>query len=148
VPDLRGTGLTRVLFAYTDEDPGMVDGYHEVLQPLPAKWARGLGIAEGVIAKPKKTMLPDRVEEGADYSGADPVALSTRNSRVTQLDMRDDEAAARVRVYEFDHAGHFWPNPVQDRESWILNRWGFRSQDFDAADVVWEFFREGATGAD
>ena len=141
VPDLSSTELRRVLFAYTFNDPGMADGYHEILAPLPGQWAAAMGIPRAVVDAPRKTLLADAVVEGTGYPGKDAVALATRNSRVTQLDMVSPDGKSRVRVLRMDHAGHFWPNPRGDSSGWILRRWGFRNQDFDAADVIWEFLR-------
>jgi poly(3-hydroxybutyrate) depolymerase len=141
VPDLSGTKLKRVLFAYTLNDPGMADGYHETLAPLPAQWATAMGLPPAVIAAPQKTSLPDVIAEGSDYQGNSAVALATRNSRVTQFDRVGPNGEGQVRVLVLDRAGHFWPNPTQFTEDWVLNRWGFRNQDFDAADMVWDFLR-------
>ncbi len=142
VPDLTPTKLRRVLIAYSINDPGMTERYHETLAPLPALWANGLGIPKAAIVAPRQTLLPDVVVEGEGYHGGSAVALATRNSRVTQFDMEGPDADRRVRVLVLDRAGHFWPNSIQDTEDWALNRWGFRNQDFDAADMVWEYLRK------
>ena len=112
-----------------------------MLDSLPETWARALGLPNASIEKPDSKALVDRVKEGSRYEGNSAVALATRNSTGRQLDMADPTVAGRVRVIVFDHAGHFWPTPVQDTQAWILNRWGFRNQDIDAADAIWEFFR-------
>jgi poly(3-hydroxybutyrate) depolymerase len=44
VPDLSGTGLTRVVFGYAPGDPGMPKNYVEVLSQLPGRWGRALGM--------------------------------------------------------------------------------------------------------
>lgn len=141
VPDLTNTNLKRVLIAYTLDDPGMIAGYHETLAPLAAQWAKAMGLPAAAIASPQVTALPDVIVEGADYQGNDAVALATRNSRVTQLDMVASNGTGRVRVLVLDHAGHLWPNPIQFSEARVLQQWGFRNQDFDAADMVWDFLR-------
>lgn len=141
VPDLRNSGLSRVMFVYSRSDPGLVEGYGAVLDSLPATWARALGMPDAAIENPASKALVDRVQEGAHYEGDNRVALATRNSTGRQLDMTDPTVAGKVRVIVFDHAGHFWPTPVQDTQAWIVDRWGFRNQDIDAADAIWEFFR-------
>lgn len=140
VPDLVATKLKRVLIAYAIHDPGMLPGYHDVLAPLPAQWAKAMGLPEAVIAKPTKSALPDLVKEGANYRGKESVPLATRDSHVVQLDMVAS-TGAHVRTLILDHAGHFWPNPTQLTEDMVLNIWGFRNQDFDAADMAWDFLR-------
>jgi poly(3-hydroxybutyrate) depolymerase len=141
VPDLTRTNLKRVLFAYTLNDPGLMPKYHETLATLPARWAKAMGIPEAVIATPKQTDFQDLIAEGAEYQGTDAVALATRNSRVNQFDIVAPNGLGHVRVLVMDHAGHLWPNPIQFTEKWAINQWGFRNQDFDAADAVWDFLR-------
>ncbi len=145
VPDLTGTRLERVLIAYTHGDPAMPDGYHETMALQPARWAAAMGLPAAVIAAPQRTALPDRIVEGEGYRGTRPVALATRDRHVTQLDLVGPDGRRRVRVLIMDHAGHFWPNPVQFNEEWVLTQYGFRNQDFDAADAVWDFLRPPAT---
>ena len=141
VPDLTGTRLERVLIAYTHGDPAMPDRYHETMALQPARWAAAMGLSAAAIAAPQRTVLPDRFVEGEGYRGASAVALATRDSHVTQLDLLGPDGTHRVRVLVMDHAGHFWPNPTQFTEEWVLTQYGFRNQDFDAADAVWEFLR-------
>jgi poly(3-hydroxybutyrate) depolymerase len=143
VPDLSATKLRRVLFVYTLQDPGMADRYHETLAPLPAAWAAAMGVPQSLIASPRRTPLPNAVVEGESYRGSSGAVLATRNSQVNQVDMGAPGSDGQVRVLILDHAGHFWPNPTQDTEDWALDRWGLRNQDFDAADMVWEYLRGG-----
>lgn len=141
VPNLSSSRLSRVLVAYTINDPGMMAGYHETLAPLPAQWAQAMGLPAAVITAPKKSMLQDLVSEGAGYQGDNEVALATRDSHVTEFDMASPDVKGQVRVLVLDHAGHLWPNPEQFTEQSFVNRFGFRNQDFDAADMVWDFLR-------
>lgn len=140
-PDLSRAGLKRILFAYGIDDPGMAPGYDRILAPVPAQWAAALGIPAAVIRAPQKTVLPDVIVEGQGYRGSNAVALATRDSHVTELDMVAPDGRLQVRVLILDHAGHFWPNPTPDTEDWVLEHWGLRNQDFDAADMVWDFLR-------
>ena len=138
------TSIKRFLFAYGIDDPGMSEGYHEVLAPQPALWATAMGLSAAVIQASKKATLPDLVAEGSDYHGENRVALATRSSRVTEYSMIGADGLTQVRVLVLERAGHFWPNPIQDTQDWVLNHWGFRNQDFDAADMVWEFLKPAA----
>jgi len=52
-------------------------------------------------------------------------------------------SSAALRIVVIDHAGHFWPHPRGEWFDWAIARWGFRNQDFDAADLVWGFFSSG-----
>jgi poly(3-hydroxybutyrate) depolymerase len=141
VPDLAHAKLQRVLFAYSIGDPGLPDGYHETLAALTREWATALGMPSTAIRAPRVTALPDLATEGDAYHGRSPAALATRNSRATQVDRSTADGAPQMRVLVMDHAGHFWPNPTPDVDEWILDRWGFRNQDFDAADLIWEYLR-------
>ncbi len=144
VPDLSATKLKRFLLAYAINDPGLSDRYHETLARLPAQWAAAMGMPAAVIAAPRKSELPNLVAEGASYRGTSKVALATRDSHVTEADLLGPDGIGQVRVLVLDHAGHFWPNPIEDKEAFILDRWGFRNQDFDAADMAWEFMKPAA----
>lgn len=69
--------------------------------------------------------------------------LITRNSRPSDLDILASDGSAGVSVLVMDHAGHYWPKPRGDREDWVIHPYGFRNQDLDAADAVWDFLRLG-----
>jgi polyhydroxybutyrate depolymerase len=142
MPDARGGfALRRVLLGYSLTDPGMTAGYASKLAPLGLAWAAALGLSQEEQNAPRTSALPDRVKEGADYRGAFPNVLRTRDSHGEQIDYGKDVAASQVRVVRFDHAGHLWPvrNPP-DREQ-EKAEFGLRNQDIDMTDLVWEFFR-------
>jgi poly(3-hydroxybutyrate) depolymerase len=142
VPDLTGTGLERVIFGYAPSDPGLPDGYDEVLSTLPFEWARALGLPDDVIQNPKVTDLPDLVSEGEDYTGDNAQALGTMDSTVLQLDMSAPDVTGRLRILKFERGGHLWPNPIQDTDARTIDSYGFRNQDLDASDAIWSFFRD------
>jgi len=144
VPDLQTATLKRVLFAYANQDPGLGPNYTATLSQLPEQWATALGIPADVISIAAPMLLPNTVSEGSSYTGTNSIALRTRDSSPSQLDYVHPAADARVRTLIFDHAGHFWPTPKGDTEAWILDRWGFRNQDLDAAEALWAFFELGS----
>ena len=131
----------RVLLGYSLSDPGLPAGYETQLAPLGLAWAKALGLSSAEQDSPKQISLPDTVKEGEDYQGTLPNALRTRDSRAEQIDYGTDPSKAQVRVLRFDHGGHLWPvaNPPDGERE--LARFGFRNQDFDMSDAVWEFFR-------
>ncbi|HEX2871681.1 MAG TPA: PHB depolymerase family esterase [Polyangiaceae bacterium] len=140
-PARAGFTLQRVLVAYSETDPGMEAGYPEQLATLGPAWAAALRLSADAQRSPRATALPNAVKEGAGYRGTAPNAKRTLDSRVEQLDFGSASTGPRVRVLRFDHAGHLWPvaNPP-DREQEITE-FGFRNQDLDMSEVVWEFFR-------
>jgi poly(3-hydroxybutyrate) depolymerase len=142
VPSLSCSGVSRILFGIASNDPGLPDGYGDVLSALPSEWAAAAGLPQEVIDAPIVTALPNTVNEGADYSGDSPIALRTRNSHVIQTDMIAPNACARVRVLEFIGGGHLWPTPElgQKADLSYVEVYGFTNQDLDASDAVWEFF--------
>jgi poly(3-hydroxybutyrate) depolymerase len=140
VPNLIGTRLKRILFAISSNDPGLFNGtYSEVLAALPAKWAAAMGLPTEAILSPVRSALPNVVSEGESYTGNNAIALQTRNSSVTQVDMSAAGATSQLRVLEIAHGGHFWPNPVGDSDPHFNETYGFRNQDLDAADATWEY---------
>jgi len=140
VPDLRDTGLARVLFLYSDRDPGLPKSFLKYQATDPLLWAKALGLSASVIARPEVTPLADRIREGVSYRGSSPVALSTRDSHAVQYDFQEPGNPKHLRLIVFDHAGHFWPHPDGEQAELAIDRWGFRNQDIDAADVIWQFF--------
>ncbi len=139
-PSLEGTDLTRILYAYSSADPGLPSDYLETQLGIAEDWAAALGLPADVIANPATVPLPDPVIEGELYAGSNDVALSTRGSSVTELDMVDASVPGTARILRFEGAGHLWPNPVADTDEWINETFGFRNQDLDAADAVFDFF--------
>jgi len=130
-----------VLLAFTRDDPDLPAGYDSLVAPLAGKWAAALGIADEA---PTLAQLPDRVLEGKHYTGDNPTALRTRNSHVKRLDHANAQTGRAVRVLEFDRAGHFWPMQAPYENDAILAQYGFRNQDLNMADEIWEFFRAKA----
>jgi hypothetical protein len=123
-------------------DPGLPAGYATTtLRALVDGWAAALGFSPAAIAAPARTALPDPVREGASYSGSLAAALATRDSHGVELDLGAAGAPA-LRVLVFDHAGHMLPHAEQDTATFVLERWGLRNQDLDAAEAVWSFFRD------
>lgn len=140
VPPLSCSGITRILFGMSSKDPGLPEGYGDVLSALPSEWAAAAGLPQDVIDSPVVTALPNTVNEGANYSGDNPIALRTRNSHVIQTDMSASGACARVRVLEFVGGGHLWPTPELGEKAAYAEEYGFTNQDLDASDAVWDFF--------
>ena len=136
-----GFALRRVLLGYSLTDPAMAADYATQLAPLGPAWAAALGLSPAEQQAPRTSALPDLVKEGADYSGMLPNALLTRDSQAEELDYGSDPAAPQVRVLRFDHSGHLWPVPTPNDREQEIGEFGFRNQDMDMSDVVWEFFR-------
>ncbi len=130
--------LDRFLLAYTHGDPDLPAGYHDYLEPLAVAWAEALGLS---TQDPEEQMLPDQVVEGEGYGGDHPIALRTRDSRVTRIDYTSANSDRAVRVLEFDRAGHFWPMPNPYEDAQLVWRYGFRNQDINLGDQVWDFFK-------
>jgi poly(3-hydroxybutyrate) depolymerase len=133
--------LDRVFFAYSLVDPGLPTEYAGTLRNMIGNWATALGISANALATAVRVPLADNIKEGADYPGAFANATATRNSHAVRIDVTSSaKPSVALRVIEFDHAGHFWPNPTQDNMNLFVETWGLRNQDIDAADAVWEFF--------
>lgn len=118
-------------------DPILPDGYDDILAPLFDACAKE---SDDVIENPIRTQLPDDVNEGANCAGSNPVALRTRKSTASRLDIRADGTRGRLRILKFVQGGHLWPMPAADDDDTLNERVGFRNQDIDAADAVREFF--------
>jgi polyhydroxybutyrate depolymerase len=140
-PAQGGFTLARVLLAYSENDPAMAVGYSEQLAKLGPAWAAALSSSPEAQRSPRVTALPNPVKEGASYRGAAPNAKRTVDSRAEQVDYGSTAAGPQVRVLRFDRAGHLWPVPEHlDREQEV-SEFGFRNQDLDMSEAVWDFFR-------
>jgi poly(3-hydroxybutyrate) depolymerase len=64
----------------------------------------------------------------------------TQIAFVLQLDW--SSAHGKLRVFQLDHAGHFWPTPKYRDPSAVLQEYGLRNQDMDGATEAWRFFAE------
>jgi poly(3-hydroxybutyrate) depolymerase len=140
-PASGGFTLKRVLLAYSVTDPGLPAGYDVALAKLGPAWAAALALSSEEQRAPQTHSLPDRVSEGVNYQGTAPNALRTRDSRAEQIDYGSDPSSAQVRVLRFDHAGHLWPVPNPPDREQEITQFGFRNQDIDMSDVIWDFFR-------
>ncbi len=130
--------LERLLVAFTHDDPDLPTGYDSLLPPLISKWADVLGVSGKETAEEE---FEDRVVEGDQYRGDDATALRTRDSHAKRRDLKDPESGRSVRVLEFDHAGHFWPMQGPYEDDAVLSEYGFRNQDLDMSDQIWDFFK-------
>lgn len=140
-PNLAGSRLRRVLFAYSMADPALPPSYaDQVLAPLARGWARALGVSERDLEAPAETAVDDVVKEGADRDIDDDVVRATRDSSVKRLDLRSTTGTLRQLV--FDHAGHFWPTREYADPAPLLTEFGLRNQDIEGAAEVWRLFRE------
>jgi len=129
--------LERVFLAFTRDDPDLPTGYHASLAALAGKWAAALGITS---AEPAARQFADRVIEGSGYTGDNATALRTRDSHATRLDYASSDTGRAVRVLQFDRAGHFWPMPHPYEDDALSAKYGFRNQDVNMSDQIWEFF--------
>lgn len=138
-PPAAGTfPLERMLLAYSHDDPDLPADYHELLAPLPAGYARALGLPDEALTA---LQLDDKHDEGSDYKGSNPIALRTRNSRVTRIDYSSEDSSRALRVLTFDRAGHFWPVSSPFEDDALINEYGFRNRDIDMSEEIWSFFK-------
>jgi len=113
------------------------DGYSAYVKDTLKEWSDVLQV-DTTTTKPFK--LPNTIHEGKDYKGDNPAALVTRNSRVTVYDYERGAKGKRLLVYQIDHGGHAGGNATQWGEE-TINIVGFRNQDFNSAEVIWQFFK-------
>jgi len=115
--------------------------YGQAMLDSGAAWRKAIGAGDTAI---RTTLLPNRVNEGADYRGKVEWAVSTQNSAIVRYDYAPSPEGAAYVAYVMDHAGHGWPNPQGSDIATVENpaRFGFRNQDIDAADEVWNFLKD------
>ena len=113
------------------------DGYSAHVQNTLQEWADALQV-DTTTTKPIK--LANSIHEGKDYEGDNTAALATRNSSVTIFDHPRGTTGKRLLVYQIDHGGHAGGNATQWGAE-IIKVAGFRNQDFNSAEVIWQFFK-------
>lgn len=115
--------------------------YGAVMKDSVIQWRDALKID---AASEKIKLLPNRVNEGAGYTGNIPWALATLNSSITRYDYRTAPAGNDYAVLEINKAaGHAWPNfSDTDIEVAEAPYNGFKSQDINAEAVLWRFLKK------
>ncbi|WP_341676315.1 alpha/beta hydrolase fold domain-containing protein [Niveibacterium sp. SC-1] len=115
--------------------------YDKAMLDSGAAWRKAIGAGD---TPTRTTTIPDRVSEGTDYKGKVEWALATQHSAVVRYDYAPSPEGAAYVAYVMDHAGHGWPNPQGSDVATAENpaRLGFRNQDIDAADEVWNFLKD------
>ena len=103
-----------------------------------AAWMGALGIApESAV----QYDLPNTVFEGEDYSGEDYWSLATRNSFITRTNYTPASNGATFTRLQVHGAGHQWPNLYANPND-DTSIFGFRNQDINAEEVIWEFLKD------
>ncbi len=125
-----GARLSRALFV-------LFDG---IGRDTATDWASAFGVPERWLREPRVVRLPDRVVEGKGQPSVGAIARATRDSSVKRIDMSSPERGGpAVRVFDIEHAGHFWPVSSPKDSSRSIESFGFRNEDIDGADEAWKF---------
>ena len=104
------------------------------------QWARAIGIDANQIENVTFTKLPDNVNEGSTYNGNSPIALATRNSRLEQASFISADGENRFLLIRSENAGHGIAHPLQFDRLTVENSNGFRNEDLNSIERMWEFF--------
>lgn len=123
-----------VLFMYGTQDPlippdggAMEEGRGALYsaQESIRVWARWNGIAD---AAPQKHDVPDRdPEDGV---------------RLEYTALTDPDTGVSVAAYRMVGGGHAIPSIVMPQPWWLTALYGRRSHDIEAAEAMWDFFRD------
>ena len=134
------------LVVYSESDP-IVTGrddydYATIMKRSTDVYAGLMGYTQAVVEHTNEIQLPDYVLEGEGYDGNFYAAAMTTNSKAFLREFPELEDGSNLSIIRLDRAGHGWPNPQQYAMSVVENDGqGFRNQDFDIADMAWNFFR-------
>lgn len=136
-----------VMFIYSPKDTlldtiynTMGFDYGATMKDAIAQWRTAMGIDSATESvKP----LPNKVREGAGYSGNVPWALASRDSSITRYDYRKAASGNDFAVLEMGPAvGHAWPNSATTDPSVAEAPYnGFKNQDINAEEVLWNFLK-------
>ncbi len=130
-----------LIYHYSIGDPFFDATYAPNTRRMIKQWALATGVSESDFDNAKLTLLPDLAVEGSDYKGEHPAALATIDSRISHVDYKDTDGNVKLRFYEMDKGGHGMPHPEQFEYYAIEGgKQGFRNQDLNSVDDIWEFF--------
>ena len=132
-----------MMIYYSVNDPllGMFfPSYGASMQSTYEQWAATIGIEQTEIDSIVFTELQDIVNEGEFYSGNSPQALSTRNSMLEQAELLSANGQNQLLVIRSETAGHGIPHPFQFDIGTVENANGFRNEDLNSVERMWEFF--------
>jgi polyhydroxybutyrate depolymerase len=137
-----------MMFIYSPKDTlldtiysSMGFDYGAVMKDSVSQWRDALTIN---AASEKVKLLPNKVNEGAGYTGNVPWALASLNSSITRYDYRKAPAGNDYAVLEINPAaGHAWPNSGDTDASVAEAPYnGFKNQDINAEEVLWRFLKK------
>jgi len=115
--------------------------YGQVMKDSVAQWRQALGV-DGTTETTR--LLPNKIREGAGYTGNVPWALASMNSTITRYDYRKATSGADFAVLEINRAaGHAWPNASTTDHAVAETPYnGFKNQDIDAEELLWSFLKK------
>lgn len=137
-----------MMFIYSPKDTlldtiynSMGFDYGAVMKDSMTQWRNALNI-KGTTETVKQ--LPNKINEGAGYSGNVPWALASQNSSITRYDYRKAAAGNDFAVLEIKPAGgHAWPNASPTDHAVADEPYnGFKNQDINAEAVLWRFLKK------
>lgn len=115
--------------------------YGQVMKDSVLQWRQALAING---ATETKRLLPNKIHEGADYTGNVPWALASMNSTITRYDYRKARSGVDFAVLEINNAaGHAWPNSTPTDHTIAEAPYnGFKNQDINAEKLLWDFLKK------
>lgn len=137
-----------MMFIYSPKDtlldwiyPKFGADYGKVMSDSMASWRNALGID---VKSKKVSVLPNTIKEGEGYTGSASAALASVNSTFTRFDYEPGRAGIKFAILQTDKAaGHAWPNlsPTTYEHAGEAKN-GFKNQDINAEEVLWEFLKK------
>lgn len=114
--------------------------YGVVMKDSVSQWRAALNIADTTEST---RLLPNKVSEGAGYSGNVPWALASLNSSITRYDYRKAAFGNDFAVLVINPAaGHAWPNAGATDQAVAETPYnGFKNQDINAEELLWDFLK-------
>ena len=135
-----------MMIYYSEKDPLLLEffpKYNELMQKTSAGWAKSLGIPKDQYDNAKFTPIANTKNEGAKYKGNNEVALATRNSQLEEVKFDTPDGKNQLWLIKSADAGHGIPHPLQfDIPSTVENGIGFRNEDMNTIEVMWDFFEQ------
>ena len=141
-----------MMFYYAMNDPliitffeGAPKTYNEYMSDVIVAWATGMGIEGNVMEESAYTPIADNIIEGENYTGDAPKALASQNSELEEVVYYSVDGLNQIHIIRSERGGHGHgiPHPIQFAlENTVEPVTGFRNQDMNSVNKIWDFFSQ------
>lgn len=138
-----------MMFYYSENDPVFLPyfentdiTYAELTKMTIDAWALAIGVNKDLVNNWKYIPIEDSQQEGKRYTGSAPIALNTTKTRLEEVRAFSEDGENEVWIIRSERAGHAIPHPTQFDIETVEKSTGFRNQDVNSIELMWNFFSQ------